>query len=135
MADDDLKDLISQGLKARDEERRVRGVRKARRKFRLMGLERAQAWALGHFNANRPADENGPLDPPSSQVVFDGEKMTVSPQLYGRSFGVSIEYVYSGAPMGDCWVGGVNPLTGGLLPILWVSGAFFEGDDESDKEA
>lgn len=128
-----LKDLISQGLKARAEERRVRQVRRAKRAKRkspLAGLERAQAWALTHFNANKSAEENTPMDKPSFQVVFVEGKMTVCPQLYGKPLGVSIEYIYSGAPMGDCWLGR-NPLTGFSLPILWVRGVFSERNEET----
>ena len=121
-----IKDLIGDALEKRQQER----GRKPRQKKRylLTGLPRAQAWALDHFNANVTAEINTLLDRPSFQVRFEGDKMFTTPQLYGESFGFEVEYVLGYDPIGPVWIGR-NPMTGLALPLLWVTGKFYENGE------
>lgn len=122
-----MKEMIAEALARRERERRRSKPMKKRRR-RLEGLAQAQAWALKHFNANMPAEDNTLFDRPSFQVRFEGDKMFVDPQLHGMPFGFEVEYTFSESPVGSVWIGGVNPTTGSRLPLLWIEGIFYEGD-------
>jgi hypothetical protein len=123
----DLKDIIAESLDKREREHKQARSKhqkaKEKESRRLRGLARARAWALEHFNANQPAEKNTLLDPPSFIVSFEGQEMTVEPQLSGVGMGVQVKYKYISSPMGQYWSGN-DPLIGFPLPLLWVTGEF-----------
>lgn len=52
-------------------------------------INRAQAWAKKRFNVGSPS---GFLDPPVSEIDFDGDGMDVWPVLYSKRMGISVNY-------------------------------------------
>ena len=132
MSEKSLKDMIADSLIRRDEsrEKAIERKKEQRHRYPLGGLKRATAWALQHFNANQPEERNTLLAP-SFQVRFEYDRMFVSPQMYGMSFGFEFEYVLSNTALGLAWIGR-NPMTGFALPPLWVTGMFYE--EEQDEQ-
>jgi hypothetical protein len=132
MGNDDLRSRVGDALRRRQASRHAAQQRRQAREeqspgARLVGLQRAQAWALRHFNANPPKGQNTPLDKSSFKVEFEGDEMRVRPQLYRMGLGPWIKYKYSSGLFGGLWIG-KNPLTGRTMPWLTVTGEFYQED-------
>ena len=78
-------------------------------------FKRARAWALKHFNVG--AEHGGLFDPPTFEIDFEDDRMTVYPCICGKRIAIGISYQIK-------WVSGQVGWEGyGVLsgePFTWL---------------